>query len=83
MVTIVYLEVIQLVLSIDHLDAIVCLRIISLERTLGPSRGNYSGILFRAVKAVAANALSLGALNSKLVHLREPVWSLMKASLLP
>jgi hypothetical protein len=81
--TIVYLVVVQLVLSIDYLDAIVCLRIISLKRTLGSSRGNYSGILLCAVKAVAAHALSLGALNSQLVHFREPVWSLMKPSLLP
>ena len=82
-VTIVYLEVVQLVLSINHLDAIVSLGIISLERTLCPSRGNYSSILFCAVETVAAHTLSLGALNSKLVHFREPVWSLMKTTLLP
>ena len=57
--TIFYLKAVQLALSIDHLDAIVSLRIIGLKRTLGPPRGNYSGVLFCAVEAVTANALSL------------------------
>lgn len=81
--TIFYLKAVQLVLSIDHLDAVVSLRIIGLERTFGPPRGNYSGILFCAVEAVTAHALSLKTLNSELVHFREPVWSLVKAALLP